>query len=64
MLIGETVESAVPFLLAFTAGNFIYIAGSDFIPVLHKESSWKRSVIQFLYLIIGIIIMYTLVFLE
>jgi len=64
LLIGETVESAVPFLLAFTAGNFIYIAGSDFIPVLHKESNWKRSVFQFLYLIIGITIMYTLVFLE
>ncbi|MFH1827343.1 MAG: ZIP family metal transporter [bacterium] len=64
LLIGETVKSTIPFLLAFTAGNFIYIAGSDFIPVLHKESSLKRSAMQFLYLILGIGIMYTLIFLE
>lgn len=64
LLIGENIEAAIPFLIAFTAGNFIYIAGSDFIPVLHKESSLKRSALQFLYLILGIAIMYTLIFLE
>ncbi|MBD3249438.1 hypothetical protein GF336_05315 [Candidatus Woesearchaeota archaeon] len=37
-LISGSVEGFVPFLLPFAAGGFIYIAASDLVPELHKES--------------------------
>ena len=64
LLLTSRIESLSLFLLSFTAGNFIYIAGADLIPELHKEVGIKRSVIQFIWLILGIAIMYTLIFLE
>jgi len=48
------------FLLPFAAGSFIYIAGSDLIPELHKETEIKKSLIQLLTFILGIIIMFSL----
>jgi zinc and cadmium transporter len=48
------------FLLPFAAGSFIYIAGSDLIPELHKETEIKKSLIQLLTFILGIIIMFLL----
>lgn len=55
------VSSAVnmtSFLIPFAAGGFIYIAGSDLIPELHKELGVKKSIAQFALFMIGIIIMY------
>jgi zinc and cadmium transporter len=43
-----------PSLLAFAAGGFIYIAASDLIPELHKETDMKKVVISFVFFIIGI----------
>jgi len=42
------------FILPFTAGGFIYIATSDLIPELHKESNLKRSSAAFLAFLLGI----------
>ncbi len=42
------------FLLPFAAGGFIYIAASDLIPELHKEQSLKKSLLYFLFFILGI----------
>jgi zinc and cadmium transporter len=44
------------FLLPFAAGGFIYIAASDLIPELHKESSLKKSMFHFVFFLIGIAI--------
>jgi len=52
-------------LVPFAAGGFIYIAGSDLIPELHKdEFSWKRSLGQLATFALGILVMYSLVLLE
>ena len=53
-----------PFLIAIAIGGFIYIAGSDLIPELHKESKIKKSILQLICFIIGIIVMLLLIFLE
>ncbi len=49
-LIGLTLASRVEhitlFLAPFAAGNFIYIAGSDLIPELHKETAIKKGFLQ------------------
>jgi zinc and cadmium transporter len=52
------------FLIPFAAGNFIYIAGSDLIPELHKETELKKGMIQLLTFIFGLIVMYSLLLLE
>ncbi|MFA6016716.1 MAG: ZIP family metal transporter [Patescibacteria group bacterium] len=48
------------FLMPFAAANLIYIAGTNLIPVLHKEKQFKKSFIQIFTFILGIAIMYGL----
>jgi zinc and cadmium transporter len=42
------------FILPLTAGGFIYIATSDLIPELHKESNLKKSTLAFIAFLLGI----------
>jgi len=62
--IGGTNEASTIALTAFTAGTFIYIVGSDLIPELHKEVGAKKSIIQFIWLLLGIGVMMGLLVLE
>ncbi|MEK6858748.1 MAG: ZIP family metal transporter [Nanoarchaeota archaeon] len=59
-----SIEGFVPFLVAFAIGNFIYIAGSDLIPELHKEVGLKSAFYQLLSLAIGVLVMASLLLLE
>ncbi len=52
------------YLLPFTAGGFIYIAASDLIPELHKDTSLKKGVFLVLYFILGIAFMALLLSVE
>src|SRR3989338_1842091 len=47
-------------LIPFAAANLIYIAGTNLIPELHKETQLKKSLIQIFTFILGIAIMYGL----
>jgi len=58
--LGMKLENISSFLVPFTAGGFIYIAASDLIPELHKEVRPRNSVIQLIFLLIGLGIMYWL----
>jgi len=58
------MANSVVFLTAFAAGGFIYIAGSDLIPELHKKFTTRSSVIQVIAILLGIAVMYALVLLE
>lgn len=51
-------------ILPLTAGAFVYIAGSDLIPELHKEPEGRTSVLQLASLVGGIAIMAALLLLE
>ena len=44
-------------ILPLTAGGFIYIASSDLIPQLHKESNLRRSTLAFIAFLCGIVFM-------
>lgn len=57
LLIGRNFAEITAFLLPFTAGGFIYIAGSDLIPELHKESDRRNSLIQLASIAGGILLM-------
>jgi zinc and cadmium transporter len=50
------IQFLTPYILALAAGGFIYIAGSDLFPELHKERGYKKSIIQLLFLILGILL--------
>jgi len=49
---------AMIFLLPFAAGGFLYIAASDLVPELHKETSTKRTVVSFASFLAGIALMW------
>jgi zinc and cadmium transporter len=64
ILISSLVPHLTNFLIPFAAGSFIYIAGSDLVPELHKETNAKKSAIQLLIAILGVVVMMALLLLE
>ncbi len=52
------------FLPPFAAGTFIYIAGADLIPELHKDGSWRSGLIQTGAFILGILVMMAMLLIE
>lgn len=64
LTLGLYVQNITVFLVPLAAGVFIYIASSDLIPELHKETEPRRSALQLLTFILGIIVMLSLILLE
>jgi zinc and cadmium transporter len=64
LLLGSRVDNAVGVITAIAIGGFLYIAGSDLVPELHKTNTFKSAVGQFLAMFVGMFIMYLLLFLE
>jgi len=64
LLIGAETTTFSSFMLPITAGGFIYIAGSDLVPELHKESDLTKSLLQFLALTVGVGLMLLLLLLD
>ncbi|TSC59319.1 MAG: zinc/iron permease [Parcubacteria group bacterium Gr01-1014_107] len=61
ILASSSFETVSPFVTAFAAGAFIYIAGSDLVPEIHKTRNFGKSLIQFISIILGIVIMFLLI---
>lgn len=59
-----TSENFKIFILSFAAGEFIYIAGSDLVPELHKETEPSKSLLQLVAFIFGVVIILLLVLFE
>jgi zinc and cadmium transporter len=57
LLIGFKFENISFFVLPIAAGGFIYIAASDLMPELKKETSLKKSLLQLTFIVLGIAIM-------
>jgi zinc and cadmium transporter len=57
---GSGIANFNEYVIPFTAGGFIYVAGSDLIPELHKETGAWRSLAQFLALGAGVLVMLAL----
>jgi len=56
------IENMTSYLLPFTAGGFIYIAASDLMPEIRKETSLKKSMLSFGVFLVGILIMFLVKF--
>jgi len=61
VLIFKNFEGLTNFLIPFAAGNFLYIAGSDLVPELHKEIEIKKSIFQLIFFIAGLLLMLVLI---
>jgi zinc and cadmium transporter len=55
LLFGAAVPWVVPFVLAFAAGNFLYVAMADLIPNLHRGHLDRSSVRQVGLIALGIL---------
>jgi zinc and cadmium transporter len=55
--IGTNLTWFSQYLIPITAGGFLYIAGSDLIPELHHETNYKKSILQFGFILLGILAM-------
>lgn len=64
LIANQFIPHLTSFLVPFTAGGFVYIAGSDLLPELHKETNSKKSFFQLLALLAGIGIMASMVLFE
>jgi zinc and cadmium transporter len=64
LVVGSYVENISMFLVPFAAGGFIYIAGSDLIPELHKEVGLKRAALQLLTFVLGLGVMFLITLME
>ena len=64
LLIGAKIKGFASMMLSVTAGSFIYIAGSDLLPELHRESDLTKSVIQMIAMAAGVALMLALAILE
>jgi len=58
------IENFTVFLLSFAAGEFIYIAGSDLVPELHKETKPSKSMLQLIAFIFGVLVLLCLTLIE
>lgn len=64
LLLGSYTGNITNFLIPFAAGSFIYIAGSDLIPELHKEVKLEKSLLQFVMIVLGVALMLAIVLAE
>jgi len=53
-----SMKMLIPYVLAFSASSFIYIALADLIPEMHKKTTLKDSLTQILLIISGIFLIY------
>jgi zinc and cadmium transporter len=54
LLLGESLPRALPYVLSFAAGNFLYVAMSDLIPHLHRGAVDKSALRQVFLIALGI----------
>jgi zinc and cadmium transporter len=63
-LLYQYIEGISAILMPLAGGLFIYIAGSDLIPEMHKETKLKHSLSQIFLFLCGIGVMIMLILLE
>jgi zinc and cadmium transporter len=64
LAVNITDGSVTRFLVPFAAGGFVYIAGTDLIPELHKNTEAKKGIVQLITFLAGIGLMLGLLMLE
>jgi zinc and cadmium transporter len=52
------VQEALPYVIAIAASSFLYIAVADLIPGLHRKVDPGSGVWQFVYIVLGVVVIY------
>ncbi|MBK9242529.1 MAG: ZIP family metal transporter [Acidobacteria bacterium] len=55
LLLGSAMPNVAPYVLAFAAGNFLYVAMADLIPHLHRGETNSNSVRQVILIALGLL---------
>ena len=55
---GSQFANALPLIIAFAAGNFIYLSTADLMPELHHEERPRKIFYHTLWLLIGVLLVY------
>jgi zinc and cadmium transporter len=58
LMLGRHVEGLSTVLLPVAAGGFIYIAGSDLVPELHRVRTTAASLRQIMLILLGVGVMF------
>lgn len=66
LVLSTAIRFLPEYLIPLTAGGFIYIAASDLIPQIHhhKDKRVSQSFLELLIFVLGILMMYGLLFIE
>lgn len=56
------VEELSGWMVAFSAGAFLFLSASELIPEIHDDKNWKKSLIQIIFLLIGMFVIFSLGF--
>ena len=64
IILNAYVTGTTPFLIALAIGGFIYVAGTDLIPELNRCQAPRDSIVQLVFILIGIGAMAALLLLE
>ena len=54
LLVGSGLPDVLPYVLAFAAGNFLYVAMADLIPALHRGVTDRSSLWQLALIALGV----------
>ena len=57
----NAITVSKPYTLGFAAGGLLYIASTDLIPELHKETEALKSIIQFFCMLAGIALIFAII---
>jgi len=57
LLVSKYVENIQFFIIPVAVGGFIYLAGSNLIPELHKETGLRKALLQLIAMLAGIAVM-------
>lgn len=58
LIAGKYLAGISIYIMPIAAGGFIYLAGSDLIPELHREKSKRKSLLQFVAILAGLALMF------
>jgi zinc and cadmium transporter len=64
LTVSSAFSSLEMYLLPFAAGNLFYIAGSDLIPELHKQTRLSEGIIQLITMVCGMAFLYLMLSFE
>ncbi len=64
LVLSGYIENIQYFIIPVAIGGFIYVAGSDLIPELHKEFGVKKTILELAAFVLGILVMAALLWLE